>query len=101
MNMAKTPVASFAITPGAEACWDDARASMTRLEAAHPGLSRSWFAGAIALALSIVLLIGAAVEGGFALARFHASFGWTERTQTVLHEVAAVRDGLLEAGSAL
>jgi two-component system sensor kinase FixL len=101
MNMAKTPAASFAIPSGAEACWDDARASMTRLEAAHPGLSRAWFAGAMALALSIVLLIGAAVEGGFALARFHASFGWTERTQTVLREVAAVRDGLLEAGSAL
>ncbi len=99
--MGLTWVAPAAFLDDHDACWDEARSSMRRLEASNIPVSPAWLAGAIALGLSAVLLICTAALVSLMLARLQANFSGVQRTQTVLREIVAVREGLLEAGSAL
>jgi CHASE3 domain sensor protein len=90
-----------AIPDAADARWSEARSSMGRLEASNIPVSLAWLAGVGAFSLSAILLVCTAVLVSLTLARLHANFTGVQRTQTVLREIVAVREGLLEAGSAL
>ena len=84
-----------------DARWNEARNSMVRLEASILHVSPAWLAGTTALGLSVALLALTCVLASLNLARLKESFAWVQHTQSVLFEVAFIREGLLESASAV